>query len=152
LGPEDFARYAAGVLFDWDTAVMEPADVTAAVVALGDPTGEETAGLASDVAGYLPDRATWATLRGYGTAQWITIDTATVPGAWNDAVASARPGQILPGTFAYTITATRHREGTYRGEAATTDTPVTFTVFITCRPTFPECHLMRLSGLDNPLR
>jgi hypothetical protein len=151
--PERFARWAASALFDWDTATMDPADVTAKLMAAVDPSGEgEGAGLASDVANYLPDQATWARLRGHGTRQWIEIESVEVPDAWGEAVAGAAPGQILPGTTAHTVTATRHREGVWEGEPTSYEGRVAFTVFITCQPSFPECRLMRLSLPDQPLR
>jgi hypothetical protein len=140
-------------LLDWDTATMDPADVTAKLMAAADPSGEgEGAGLASDVANYLPDQATWAKLRGYATRQWIEIESVTVPETWGEAVAGAAPGQILPGTTAHTITGARHREGVWEGQPTSYEGRVAFTVFTTCAPSFPECRLMRLSLPDQPLR
>jgi hypothetical protein len=150
---EAFARWAASALFDWDTATMNPSDVTDKLMATADPTGEgEAAGLASDIGNYLPDPQTWAKLRGYGTRQWIEIESVTVPDAWDQAVVDAAPGQILPGATAHTITGTRRREGVWENQPATFAAPVSFTVFTACAPTFPECRLLRLSLPDEPLK
>jgi hypothetical protein len=148
---EAFARWAAATLFAWDTATMNPGDVTDALMAVSDPLGEESAGLASDIANYLPDPATWVKLRGYATRQWLDIETITIPDAWGRAVADAADGQILPGTVAYTITGARHREGVHDQPASYTETAA-FTVFVTCGPSFPECRLMRLSLPGEPLK
>lgn len=149
--PEGFARWAAETLFAWDAATMDPADVTATLVAAADPAGEETAGLAADIAGYLPDAQTWAKLRGMAATQRLDIDAIIVPDKWERAVADAAAGQILPGTVAYTVTGTRRREGVWEDQPAVFDQPVSFTLFVTCAPSFPECHLMRLSKLGEPL-
>lgn len=151
--PEVFARRVANGLFTWDTASgYGPVDYAQAIVDVGDPTGNESAGLASDVRSYLPTTEAWAQLRTFQTRQWLTIDTAFVPAAWADAVAQAAPGQLLPGTIAYTITGTRHRTGTWGTDPVDTSRPVAFTVFLTCGPSFDRCRLLRLSQLDNPLR
>ncbi len=92
------------------------------------------------------------TLRTYGTRQWLTIDEAFVPASWSDAVDQAAPGQLLPGTIAYTITGTRHRAGIVGTQAQETSRPIAFTLFIACEPSFDECRLLRLSEVDNPLR
>jgi hypothetical protein len=149
--PERFARWAAETLFEWDAAAMEPSDVAEALIAQGDPTGEETAGLAADIAGYLPDQATWVKLRGMAAWQRLAIDTAEVPDRWEEAAAQARDGQILPGTVAYTVAGARQREGVWEGQPTVFEEPVAFTVFVTCAPSFPECRLMRLSKLGEPL-
>ena len=91
-------------------------------------------------------------LRQYATTQYLVIDTLFVPDAWADAVAQAQPGQIAPGTTAVTIEGTRHRDGLWNGEPVSSEHAVSFTVFIVCAPTYPTCHLLRLSQLDNPLR
>jgi hypothetical protein len=148
---ERFARQVAEGLFAWDTATMDRSDVTDKLIAVGDPAGEETAGLASDIANYLPDPETWVKLRGMGTRQWLDIDTVETPDKWGQAVRDAAPGQILPGTVAYTVTGVRHRDGVWEDEPAVFQQPVTFTVFVTCQPAYPECRLMRLSKLGDPL-
>lgn len=151
--PEQFARKVATTLFAWDTTTgLMPLDYTSAILAVGDPSGTEQAGLATDVAAYLPSRTAWQDLRTYATRQHLTIDRIYVPDAWGHAVAQAPKGQIAPGTVAYTIEGTRHRTGTWNGEPVESSHPVTFTVFITCAPTYTTCRVLRLSQLDNPLR
>ncbi len=149
---ETFARWAASALFDWDTATTNPSDVTDKLMTVTDPSGDEGAGLVSDISNYLPDPTTWAKLRTYATRQWLNVETVTVPDAWADALTQAAPGQILPGTTAYTITGTRHREGVWEDQPVTYTAPVTFTMFVVCAPSYPECHLMRLSMPDEPLK
>ncbi|MBF9334946.1 hypothetical protein G3N30_01440 [Microbacterium lacticum] len=151
--PETFARNVATALLAWDTASgLMPLDYSSVVLAVGDPSGAEQAGLASDVATYLPTREAWLELRQYATAQHLTIEDAFVPEAWDTAVEQAQPGQLAPGTVAYTIEGTRHREGVWNDEQVTSEHPVAFTVFIVCAPAYETCHLLRLSQLDNPLR
>ena len=151
--PVTFAEGVATTLFAWDTALgLWPLDYTSAILAVGDPSGDEQAGLASDIATYLPNRDAWIELRQYATTQYLVIDTSFVPDAWGDAVAQAQPGQIAPGTTAVTIEGTRHRSGIWNGQPVTSEHAVAFTVFVVCAPTYPTCHLLRLSQLDNPLR
>lgn len=151
--PETFARNVATVLFEWDTASgFTPLDYTSVVLDVGDPIGTEQAGLASDIAAYLPSRDAWLELRQYATAQHITIDNTFVPDAWATAVEQAHPGQLAEGTVAVTIEGTRHREGLWNDEPVTSEHSVAFTVFVVCGPTYETCHLLRLSQLDNPLR
>ena len=151
--PETFAQGVASTLFAWGTAWgLWPLDYTSAILAVGDPSGDEQAGLASDVAAYLPTRDAWIELRQYATRQHLSIDAAYVPDAWADAVVQAQPGQLAPGTTAITIEGTRHRAGVWNGQPVTSEHPVAFTVFVVCAPTYPTCHLLWLSQLDNPLR
>jgi len=151
--PAAFAEGVATTLFAWDTGLgLWPLDYTSAILAIGDPSGDDQAGLASDISTYLPNRDAWTELRQYATAQHLVIDTSFVPDAWADAVVQAQPGQIAPGTTAVTIEGTRHRAGTWNGQPVTSEHPVSFTVFVVCAPTYPTCHLLRLSQLDNPLR
>lgn len=151
--PETFAQGVASTLFAWDTASgLWPLDYTSAILAVGDPSGDEQAGLASDLAVYLPTRDAWIELRQYATRQHLTIEAAYVPDAWGDAVAQAQPVQLAAGTAAVTIEGTRHRAGVWNGQPVTSEHPVAFTVFVVCAPTYPTCHLLRLSQLDNPLR
>jgi len=151
--PETFARNVATALFAWDTASeFMPLDYTSVVLAVGDPSGAEQAGLASDIATYLPNRDAWIELRHYATAQHLIIDRVYVPEAWDAAVEQAQPGQLAEGTIAYTIEGTRHRTGLWNDETVTSEHPVAFTVFLVCGPTYDTCHLLRLSQLDNPLR
>ena len=151
--PETFAQGVASTLFAWDTASgLWPLDYSPTILAVGDPSGDEQAGLASDVAVYLPNRDAWIELRQYATSQHLTIDTAYVPDAWADAIEQAQSGQLAPGTVAVTIEGTRHREGVWNGQPVTSQHEVAFTVFVVCAPTYLTCHLLRLSQLDNPLR
>lgn len=151
--PETFAGNVATALFSWDTASgFMPLDYTSVTLAVGDPSGAEQAGLAADIATYLPSREAWVELRQYVTAQHLTIEDVYVPDAWGDAVEQAQPGQLAEGTIAYTIEGTRRREGVWNDETVTSAHPVAFTVFLVCGPTYDTCHLLRLSQLDNPLR
>lgn len=151
--PETFARNVAETLFAWDTGSgLMPLDYTSVVLAMGDPSGAEQAGLASDVAAYLPSREAWLELRQFAALQHLTIENAFVPEVWETAVEQAQPGQLAEGTIAYTIEGTRHRTGVWNDEQVTSEHPVAFTVFIVCAPTYDTCHLLRLSQLDNPLR
>ena len=151
--PETFARALATALFTWDTATeFEPTDYAQVIVDAGDPSGNETAGLASDVRGYLPTAEAWAQLSTMQTRQWLDIRDVFVPDDWATALEQAAEGQILPGTVAYTITGVRQREGIHGTEPVTSSHEVAFTVFITCEPTFDTCRALRLSELDNPLR
>lgn len=149
--PEAFARQVATALFAWDTRTTStPKSVTEQLVSVADPTGESSAGLVADIANYLPTDQIWIELRKYETRQWIEVVSATVPDLW--ATAEAQAGdELLPGTTAFTIRGTRHREGVWEGEDVASQHEVAFTVFIVCAPTYPECRLLRLSRLDDPL-
>lgn len=150
---EVFARNVASALFAWDTGSgLMPLDYTAVVLDVGDPTGVEQAGLASDVAAYLPIRQAWIELRRYATTQHLTIDRLYIPDAWDDAITRARPGQLPPGALAYTIEGIRHRDGVWNEQPSTAEHEVTFTMFIACPPEGDPCYLLRLSQLNNPLR
>ncbi|WP_435061060.1 hypothetical protein [Amycolatopsis thermoflava] len=155
--PDQFARNVAEALFGWDTGSgLMPLDYTAAILKAGDPSGTEQAGLASDIATYLPTREAWIELRKYDTSQHLTIDRSYVPKAWGQAVQEAQPGQLPKGATAVTIEGTRHREGVWNGEPVTSENSVSFTIFLACPPPAPEfstglCHVLRLSQLDNPL-
>ena len=168
--PEEFARSAAHALFTWHTASgFLPLDYTAVLLDVGDPTGNEQAGLASDTASYLPSRDAWDELGQYSTSQHLTITDAYVPEQWAQAVEQARPGQLPVGATAITIEGTRHRAGIWNDEPVTSEHPVTFTIFLACPPddpptgsqsetnapdtgAVPSCYLLRLSMLDQPLR
>lgn len=167
---EEFARDAAHALFTWDTASgFLPLDYTAVLLDVGDPTGNEQAGLASDIASYLPSRDAWVNLRQYSTSQNLTIADVYVPEQWAGAVEQARPGQLPVGATAITIEGTRHREGIWNDEPVMSEHPVAFTIFLACPPddpatgsrsetgtpeagAVPSCYLLRLSMLDQPLR
>jgi len=150
--PQVFAHLVAESLFDWDTTTDTPATVRDRLLVWADPTGDEINGLVSDLGMYLPDPDTWATLRQYSTVQTISIESVETPSSWPGVVASASPGSLLPGTSAWTVTGVRHREGVAFGQPTSVDRPVSFTMFVTCVPSFPECHLMRLGQPDNPLQ
>lgn len=151
--PATFARAVAEALFTWDTAAeFGPSDYAQVVVDVGDPSGEETPALAEDVRRYLPTQQAWAQLRTYQTRQWITVDEVEVPSTWADALEQAAPGQLMPGTIAYTIDGVRHRTGTVGTTPMETEHAVAFTVFVACEPTFDACRLLRISQLDKPLR
>ncbi|MEP9362184.1 hypothetical protein ABLE68_04390 [Nocardioides sp. CN2-186] len=150
--PVTYARAVATALFDWDTSLgFLPTDYTAAVLADADPSGEETPGLISDVATYLPTVEQWLDLGAMEVRQTIAIEDAYVPETWTAAVDQAH-GHLRPGTTAVTVTGTRHRTGVWNGETAESSYPVSFTVFVACEPSFDRCHVLRLSQLDKPLR
>lgn len=149
---EKFARSAAEGVFAWDTRDgYMPRDYIEALVDAGDPESDELNGLAQDLARYLPSTEAWTQLQEYETRQRLDIGRIWVPERWNDVLEQAREGTILPGTLAYTIEGTRHRSGAWDGERSTIEHPVSFTVFVVCAPSYAECRLLRLSGLDTPL-
>lgn len=151
--PEEFARTVAEALFGWDTTSgLMPLDYTSVLLKVADPSGVEQAGLASDIAGYLPNRDTWVELRKYSTTQRLEITDVFVPEAWAEAESQAQPGQLAPGTTAYTVEGVRHRQGVWNDEATSSAHEVAFTIFLTCPPDGDPCYLLRLSVLDQPLR
>lgn len=151
--PEKFVRAVAEALFGWDTTSgLMPLDYTSGLLKVADPSGVEQAGLASDIAGYLPNRETWVELRKYGTTQRLEITDVFVPEAWAEAESQAQPGQLAPGTTAYTVEGVRHRQGIWNDEATSSAHEVAFTIFLTCPPDGDPCYLLRLSILDQPLR
>jgi hypothetical protein len=148
--PEEFAHRVAKALFTWDT--RSTADVSEwAQVVVDVADAEEAPATSSDVRSYLPTPAFWQQLRGYGTRQWLVIDSVIIPDAWSTAVQQAQPGQLPPGATAFTVSGTRHRVGVWGTEPANTSRLVAFTVFIACERPAP-CRLLRLSQIDNPLR
>lgn len=150
--PATFAHDVAEALFDWDTNTLTtPSDLIERLVAVNDPTGQSAAGLVADVTNYLPTTDAWTELRRYETRQRIEITSAEVPSLWSTAVQQAGPKGLKPGTTAYTIHGIRHRAGIWDGAPVSTTHDVSFTVFIVCGPSYPECHLLRLSRLDDPL-
>lgn len=151
--PAAFAVSVAHVLFAWDTTESTPLnEYTGRLLAVADPSGEESAGLATDLTTYLPSPESWEDLKAYETRQWIDITSYEVPGDWNSAQDNAKSPKIAAGTTAYTITGLRRRSGIWQGETAKTVDEVSFTIFMTCRPTYDACRLLRLSQLNNPLR
>jgi hypothetical protein len=150
--PVTYAKAVTRAMFSWNTmSGLEPEDYESVVTEDADPTGIETSALVDDLAAYFPTDTQWQQLRDYQTAETVTIQHADIPAAWAQAVASD-PTAVRPGTFAVTIAAVRHRTGTWYGTPADTSDPVTFTVFETCQPTFPRCRILRLSGLNTPVK
>ena len=149
--PDAFAHQIAEALFAWDTAeMMGRDDHVQQLIKLGDPTGESTGGLLSDIGGYLPTATAWHNLTEYETRQWLSIGSVTTPTKWAEAEAQAGDA-LLAGTTARTIRGVRHRTGVWEGDPVSSQYDVAFTVFIVCGPSYPECHLLRLSILDKPL-
>jgi Na+-transporting methylmalonyl-CoA/oxaloacetate decarboxylase gamma subunit len=149
--PQTFARQVATALFEWDTAtIVSRTDHIEQLIAVADPTGESTPGLVSDLDNYLPNPDAWTELAKYETRQWIVIDAVTTPTTWAGAQAQAG-NELLPGTTALTIHGTRHRAGVWEREPVGSEHDVAFTIFLVCGPSYPECHLLRLSMLDKPL-
>ena len=149
--PAEFAELVAHAIFDWDTTALAPrAAYLERIATIADPTGEETQGLISDVDAYLPPEAMWIELREYQTRQWINVESVEIPTQWATALEQGQ-ATLAPGTTAYTITGVRHRDGVWEDEPVATQNDVTFTVFMTCAPTYEQCRLLRLSLLDEPL-
>lgn len=149
--PEAYSRAVAEALFVWDTfTLLTVSDHRAVLIEDADPTGTETPGLIRDLDGYFPSTSAWRDLAEYRTRQSIEIERVFVPDQWEEAVA-ASGGQIVYGTYAFTVEGTRERVGVWYGDEVTSSHPVAFTVFVSCSPVFDRCHLLRLSELDNPL-
>jgi len=149
--PVIYAKAVAEALFDWSTTSgYAPSDYTAPVLADADPSGEQIAGLVGDAASYEPTTAEWTELATMKVVERLTITSAKVPSLWPEALAEAH-GQLRPGTTAITITGVLHRSGVWYGQAASTTDPVSFTVFEACSPSWPDCHMLRLSQLNDPL-
>ncbi|MDR1118887.1 MAG: hypothetical protein LBL01_06280 [Bifidobacteriaceae bacterium] len=148
---EAFARRAAALLFDWDTAEATRGEVVDALVGLADQSGEgEADGLAADVGNYVPDADMWARLRANQTRQWLQIDTVAEPAGWDAAVAGARAGQIPAGAAAWTVAGVRRREGVWEGQPVGYGEPVAFTLFTACDEA-GGCWLLRVSLPNQPL-
>ncbi len=150
--PVAFATDVAHALFDWDTTTAHTlADHKGRLLAVADPTGVDSPGLVADVGAYLPSTTTWDFLATYGTRQWIEVTDAAVPAQWADVVAAAG-NQLIPGMTAVTISGVRHRAGMWEDQPVTEAFDVAFTAVVVCEPTYPQCYLLRLSRLDEPLR
>jgi hypothetical protein len=150
--PVTFARASARAVFEWDTTVpVDLAEYKGRLLVVADPTGEQSPGLVADLAAYLPSVEAWEHLRQYDTRQWLQITRAYIPDAWTEAIA-ADPDVVAPGTHAVTVTGVRHRVGVWDGQPVAARFDVAFTVFVVCEPTYPSCHLLRLTRLDKPLR
>lgn len=151
--PIQYAEAVAEGVFTWDTATgHRPLDYASVILADADPSGIETAGLASDITAYQPTSEAWRELTQYATAQHLRIDTATIPDSWDDIVAEDTSGTLVAGMTAVTIDGTRHRTGIWNDEVVETEHEVAFTVFLACPPAHERCHVLRLSALDTPLR
>jgi hypothetical protein len=151
--PETFAVSVAQLLFSWDTTDSTSLnEYTGRLLAVADPSGEESAGLATDLTTYLPSRESWEDLKTYETRQWIDITSYGVPDDWNSAQNNAKSPDVSAGTTAYTISGLRRRSGIWQSEKAKTVDEVSFTIFMTCKPTYDTCRLLRISQLNNPLR
>lgn len=150
--PQVFAGLVAGALFEWDTStVVSRTSHIERLIDVADPTEESTAGLAADIENYLPTPEAWRQLQQYETRQWIEIRSVRQPSTWSRAEAQAGPDGLLPGTTAMTVSGVRHRAGVWDGAPVDSTHDVSFTVFVVCGPTYPECHLLRLSLVDAPL-
>ncbi len=150
--PVVYAEAVAAALFDWSTTSgYGPSDYTAPVLADADPAGEELPGLVEDLAGYEPTSEQWTQLATMQVSQHLRITSAVVPSLWGEALAQAH-GQLRPGTTAITIAGVRHRTGVFYGQPATTNSPVSFTIFEACSPAFSRCHTLRLSQPGDPLQ
>lgn len=149
--PRQFVRDVAAAIFAWDTRTASgPAELIEPFLTIADPTGESSPGLVSDLAGYLPTHDAWVNLRRYQTQQRLEVTTVSVPELWATAIEQA-DRELAPGTAAFTVEGTRHRSGMWEGQPVTSEHGVAFTVFVVCAPTYPTCHLLRLSRLDDPL-
>ncbi|MCF4123656.1 hypothetical protein L1785_22090 [Antribacter sp. KLBMP9083] len=142
--PVATARRAASILFNWDTTTDTLGSVTTDVLAVADPTGEQTPGLLADLTAYLPDPAWWERLREYETRQRVDLDTVEVPDAWTRAVATGQVADLLPGTYAVNVVGTLHRSGVVAGRPESFAHPVELTMFVSCEPALDECWLLRL--------
>jgi hypothetical protein len=150
--PVTYAKAVARSLFAWDAmSGLAPEDYQSVISEDADPSGIETSSLVNDLAAYFPTDSQWQQLRGYNTAETVTIERAYIPAAWGQAVVSD-PSAVRPGTTAVTIDAVRHRTGSWYGTPTATSDPVSFTVFVACQPTFARCHILRLSGPNTPLK
>lgn len=143
--PAAFAVSVAQVLFSWDTTESTPPnEYTGRLLAVADPSGEESAGLATDLTTYLPSPESWEDLKTYETRQWIDITSYEVPDGWHSARDNTKRPDIAAGTTAYTITGLRRRSGIWQRETAKTVDKVSFTILMTCKPTYDTCRLLRL--------
>jgi hypothetical protein len=149
---EAFATQVASDLFAWDTTSGTPhSDYIGRILALAEPTGEESAGLVTDLSTYLPSPESWEDLKTYETRQWIDITSYEVPDEWKSAEFNGETADLADGTTAITVTGLRRRSGIWQGKPAQTVDEVSFTIFMTCRPTYDTCKLLRLSQLNKPL-
>ena len=148
----DPIRYASAVaeaLFAWDTADgLTPDSYRARLHTAASAGGEESNGLYHDLGNYLPDADAWAQLVQMRARQWLEITTAAVPAGWAEAAQHQWAGQY---SVAVTVDGVRHREGVWAGQPIQSESPVAFTVFLSCPP-HEGCALVRLTRPDSPLR
>lgn len=151
--PETFAVSVATSLFTWDTTAPTPlSEYTGHFLAVAAPSGDESAGLVTDLSTYLPSPESWEDLKTYQTRQWIDITSYEVPGEWKSAEFNGETMDLAEGTTAITVTGLRRRSGIWQSKPAQTVDEVSFTIFMTCQPTYSTCRLLRLSQLNKPLR
>ncbi len=149
---ETFARSVALALFEWDTMTTgSPVTIVEHLMAAAEPGGVEAHGLYQDVQGYLPTAQQWRQLRQYETRQQLRIQALSVPESWPEIAADPANG-IAEGVVAVTVDGVRVREGGWHGQESVKESPVSFTLFISCPPGGERCWLLRLSGLDLALR
>lgn len=144
---DDAVRYARAIamaLYNWNTGNATPTTVADALIADGDPSGLELNGLASDIRLHLPTAEQWELLREYKTTQALRVDTAAVPDSWSE-IAREQADQLVPGTVAVNIFATRTRAGIWQDGITQSNSTVSFTVFVACSPGFDRCRLLRIS-------
>jgi hypothetical protein len=141
---EAFTRDIADIVLTWDT-VSGPdlTTVRGELLALADPTGEETPGLLADLDVYLPTTASWRYLESLGARQRVDLGQVAVPTGWTSSVAGEPD---LAETYAVNVEGTREREATAAGLTDRTSRPVRFTVFVRC-PDDGPCALLRLGRL-----
>lgn len=151
--PYTFAVSAASTLFAWDTTSSTPlSEYSGRLLAAAAPSGEESAGLVTDLSTYLPSPESWEDLKTYETRQWIDVQSYEMPDEWKSAEVNGEATDLAEGTSAITVTGLRRRSGIWQGKPAQTVDEVSFTIFMTCRPTYDTCRLLRLSQLNKPLR
>ncbi len=144
-------RQVASALFVWDTVDgPDRAAVQAMVVGLGDPSGWETAGLLADLESYLPTVQAWEQLAAHDVSQTLTITDVSVPDSWAG-IAETEAERLPVGAEALTVRGERVRDGVVRGQAVRRVELVVFTVLIACPDQTGDCHVLRLSGLNDPL-
>ena len=139
-----YARAIAMALYNWNTGNATATTVADPLIADGDPSGLELNGLASDIRLHLPTAEQWELLRDYETTQTLRVDSAAVPDSWAQ-IAREQADQLVPGTVAVNIFATRTRSGIWQEAITESSSTVSFTVFVACSPGFDRCHLLRLS-------
>jgi hypothetical protein len=151
--PETFAQGVASTLFAWDTARgcgrwTTPRRSSRSVT----PAGTNKPGWPPTWPRTCRPETPGSSCGNTPPASTSPSRPRTSPTPGPTPSAQAQPGQLAAGTTAVTIEGTRHRAGVWNGQPVTSEHPVAFTVFVVCAPTYPTCHLLRLSQLDNPLR